>query len=321
MLPALIKALLMSCCLINPGVPAAELPYARQTHIYKTAGGCKIHLTSYRLPGEEVRPVLLWIHGGALMTGHRTNIDEEQLKRYLAAGVVVVSIDYRLAPETKIKGIIEDLRDADRWIRNKGPRLLKIDPSRLAVVGHSAGGYLTLMSGFCLNRRPKALVVFYGYGDIAGEWYSRPSQFYCTNSPLVSKEEAYQAVDGPPLSEGSNNRGLFYLYCRQQGLWPKEVTGYDPDKVPRAYYPYCPVRNVTKDYPPTMLLHGDMDTDVPYQQSVLMAEALEQHQVEHQFITISKGGHGFDQRNGGLKDPANAERFQQVIDFLKRHTE
>jgi dipeptidyl aminopeptidase/acylaminoacyl peptidase len=189
------------------------------------------------------------------------------------------------------------------------------------VVGHSAGGYLTLMSGFCLNPRPKALVAFYGYGDIAGEWYSRPSEFYCTNSPLVSKEEAYQAVDGPPLSEGSNNRGLFYLFCRQQGLWPKEVTGYDPDKQPQAYDPYCPLRNVTRDYPPTLLLHGDKDTDVPYQQSVLMADALERHHVEHQFITVSNGGHGFDQRNGGLKDPDNSSRFQQVIDFLKRHSQ
>jgi hypothetical protein len=45
---------------------AAQLPYARHTYVYKTAGSCKIHLTTYRLSGDGVRPVVLWIHGGAL---------------------------------------------------------------------------------------------------------------------------------------------------------------------------------------------------------------------------------------------------------------
>ena len=298
---------------------AAQLPYDKHTHTYKTVEQCKIHLTTYRMPGEEVRPAILWIHGGALICGHRSNIPEEQLKGYLDAGFVLVSIDYRLAPETKLKAIIEDLRDAAQWLRSNGPRLLKIDPDRLAVVGHSAGGYLTLMSGFCLNPRPRALVAFYGYGDITREWYSRPDPFY-NQEPAVSKEEAYQAVDGRPVSEGSDNRGQFYLYCRQQGLWPWEVAGHDPDKEPRAFDPFCPIRNVTKDCPPTLLLHGNKDTDVPYQQSVDMAEVLKRHGVEHDFITVTNGAHDFDGENGGLKDPANRERFQRVLDFLKHHT-
>jgi dipeptidyl aminopeptidase/acylaminoacyl peptidase len=136
----------------------------------------------------------------------------------------------------------------------------------------------------------------------------------------VSKDEADQAVDGPVLSEGSDKRSMFYLYCRQQGLWPREVTGHDPDREPRAFDPFCPVRNVTKDYPPTMLLHGDRDTDVPYQQSVQMVEELKRHNVEHLFITIPNGEHGFDGGKGWLKDPANIELFQRVLDFLKRHT-
>ena len=299
---------------------AAEMRYAKQTYTYKTVDDCKIRADVYRLPGEEARPAILWIHGGALITGQRGFVPRDQLARYLDAGFALVSIDYRLAPETKVKGIIEDLRDAYGWVRSEGPRSLKIDPDRIAVIGNSAGGYLTLMAGFCLTPRPKALVAFYGYGDIAGEWYSRPDPFYCKR-PAVPKEEAYKAVGGPALSElsGPNNRFRFYLYCRQQGLWPKEVAGHDPDTEPRAFDPFCPVRNVTKDYPPTMLLHGDRDTDVPYQQSVQMAEVLKRNEVEHQFITVTNGGHGFDGANGGLKDPGNAERFERVIDFLKRH--
>jgi acetyl esterase/lipase len=295
------------------------LPYSKRTFVYKQVGQCKIHLTAYRSPGEEVRPVVLWIHGGALIAGHRSNISSDQLKGYLDSGFVVVAIDYRLAPETKLADIIQDVRDAAKWLRSEPARGLKIDPARLAVVGHSAGGYLTLMAGFCLDQRPKALVAFYGYGDIATEWYSRPDSFYNQSEPAVPKEEAYQAVDGPPISEGSNHRFEFYLYCRQQGLWPQEVAGHDPAKEPRAFEPFCPIRNVTKDYPPTMLLHGDKDTDVPYQQSVDMAEALKRSNVECVFVTVKNGGHGFDSARGGLKDPENAERFQRVLQFLKTH--
>jgi acetyl esterase/lipase len=297
------------------------MSYSKQTYTYKTIGDCKIQADVYRMPGEQVRPALLWIHGGALIGGQRTDIRHDQRDRYLDAGFTLVSIDYRLAPETKLKAILEDLRDAHAWLRAEGPRLFRIDPERIAVVGHSAGGYLTLMAGFCLEPRPKALTAFYGYGDIAGEWYSRPDPFY-SRQPAVPKEEAYQAVGGPVLSEGgSSNRFRFYLYCRQQGLWPREVTGHDPDTEPRAFDPFCPLRNVTADYPPTLLLHGDQDTDVPYEQSVLMAEALQQHGVEHLFITVANGGHGFDGGNGGLQDPANAERFAQVLGFLKWHTQ
>jgi hypothetical protein len=39
-------------------------------------------------------------------------------------------------------------------------------------------------------------------------------------------------------------RMQFYLYCRQQGLWPKEVSGFDPVTEAKAFEPYCPVQNV-----------------------------------------------------------------------------
>jgi acetyl esterase/lipase len=259
----------------------------------------------------------LWIHGGALVFGNREVLPPEQLNRYLQLGCAVVSIDYRLAPEAKIKFIIEDLQDAYKWVREKGPELFRIDPERIAVIGHSAGGYLTLMTGFCVSPRPKALVSFYGYGDIAGKWYSRPDPFY-SKEPAVSKDEAYQGVRGSVVSGSlDGKRWRFYLYCRQHGLWPKEVTGHDPDKEPKEFDPFCPVRNVTKDYPPTLLLHGDKDTDVPFEQSVFMSGELERHHVEHELMRMRNLGHGFDSK--GMNDPKIAETFDHVMAFLQKH--
>jgi acetyl esterase/lipase len=287
----------------------------RATYTYKTVGDLRIRADVYRKPGDVPTPAILWLHGGALIMGNRRGLNPVQADKYLDAGYTVVSIDYRLAPQAKLDQIIEDVVDAYKWLRTDGPKLLRIDPNRIAVVGHSAGGYLTLMAGFRFNPRPAALVSFYGYGDIAGEWYSRPDPFY-NRQPAVSKEDAFAAVGTRLISEDQGgNRGRFYLYTRQRGLWPLEVVGHDPDKDPGVFDPFCPVRNVTRDYPPTLLLHGDSDTDVPFEQSVLMAKELARQGVQHELIAMPGRGHGFD---GAMSDPAIATTFDRVLTFLHK---
>ncbi len=305
---------------------SADVELSKKTYTYKTVKDCAIQADVYRLSGDEVRPLILWIHGGALIFSDRGSVKQHQLQRYLQAGYVVVSIDYRLAPEAKLPEIIEDLQDAHRWVREKGPELFRIDPHRVALVGDSAGGYLTLMGGFCLKPRPKALVSFYGYGDITGKWTSRPDPHYLKQD-RIEKEEAYKVVGGKVLS-GSPifPRVIFYNYCRQNGLWPREVAALDPDRESEKLERFCPVRHVTREYPPTLLLHGDKDTDVPFEESVRMAAALKRYQVPHQLIAMKNYDHLFDVFPGGwpskeppteLKDPKVIEAFDAVLAFLK----
>jgi len=266
-----------------------------------------------------VRPIILWLHVGALIFGARSALPVDPMERYVRAGYVVDSADYRLAPETKLPTIIEDLQDAYRWIREQGLELFQGHAERIAVMGHSAGGYLTLMSGFCVAPPPRALVSFYGYGDIVGDWYTRPSAHY-SQVAAITREEAYSVVGGEPLSHSAfGERFRYYLYCRQQGIWPQEVSGHDPTVEPAWFVPYCPLRQVAAHYPPTLLLHGDQDTDVPYQQSVLMAEALRQAGVEHELLTMAGRGHGFDHQGEGLADPMVAGAFERVLSFLRQH--
>ena len=288
-----------------------------ETYSYKTVPGCEICADVYRAAeGPDPTPAIVWIHGGCLMYGSRQGIHPQQLARYVGAGFTVVAIDYRLAPETLLPSIMEDLQDAFRWVRAEGPGLFGIDPQRIAVVGHSAGGYLSLMSGACVTPPPRAIVAFYGYGDIVGDWYSKPDPFYCQQPP-ISREQAYRDIGHLPIAsaQGARAESPIYLYCRQNGLWPTVVAGCDPAENPEAFVPYCPIQNVGPDYPPTLLLHGDQDTDVPYQQSVMMSEALTERDIENKLITMHNMGHGFDGDENVLETAV-----LEVIDFLQAHT-
>jgi acetyl esterase/lipase len=288
------------------------------TCTYKTVGDCRINADIYRYPDSSTSTaVIVYIHGGCLIYGSRKDIHLKQLELYLKAGYTVISIDYRLAPETKLPEIITDLEDAFRWISSTGPDLFSVDPQRIAVVGHSAGGYLALMSGCRVFPRPKAIVSFYGYCDIVGNWYSKPDPFYC-RQPTVSEEASGRHVKGPIVSEPYEGRGKdkFYLYCRQNGLWPLEIGGHDPEKEAPFFIPYCPIQHVAADYPPTLLLHGDLDTDVPYQQSELMDKRLSRYQVRHELITMQGRGHGFDDE---MDDIAVKDAFNKVLAFLDKY--
>jgi acetyl esterase/lipase len=302
-------------------VGAEEPGFVKTTHAYKTVGTLEIQADVYRADDARVRPVVVWLHGGALINGSRNSVPRQLLELCRSNGFVLVSFDYRLAPEVKLPAIIEDVQDALRWLRVQGPKLFHADPERTVVTGGSAGGYLTLMTGFCVKPRPTALVAFWGYGDVDGDWYTKPSAFYRTQVSLVDKEEAFKAVGAKVLTgtEGGSDeqkaRGRYYHYLRQNGLWTVEVTGLDPTKEPRKLDSYCPVRNVSKEYPPTLLIHGTDDTDVPYELSAAMANELGRQHVPHELITVKGAGHGL---SGGDKTLVE-EAHEKALGFIRRH--
>lgn len=297
----------------------SDIPdYQKDTYTYKTVNGCEIQAAVYQLPGDEIRPAILWIHPGGLITGNRDWISSEQAQFYLDAGYTVISIDHRLAPEHKVEAIIEDIEDAYTWVQAEGPSLFNIDADRIAIVGHSAGGYLTLVAGFRLEPQPKALVSFYGYGDISGAWVTQPDSFY-NDRETISKEQAYKTLGEfesaciPKVSD-LDGRFDFYIYTRQQGLWAYEISGYDPEVNSDWFAAYEPIQNISPEYPPTILLQGESDSDVPFEQSVLLVKALQNQGVKYEWITNPGWGHVFDQE--GLGNPAVGDAFDKVIDFL-----
>jgi acetyl esterase/lipase len=294
---------------------ASAAPTQKQTVVYKRVGDLEIKADVYHFTDDRIRPVVVWLHGGALIMGNRGWIDTRVKNEALTNGFVVVSFDYRLAPQTKLPGIIEDLEDCFRWLRREGAIQFHIDPDRIAVMGVSAGGYLTLVSGFRIEPRPRVLVAFYGYGDLIGDWYSTPSKHPRHNKRKITEAEAWQSIKGPEVSDGllRKNASDFYDYCRQTGQWPKLVSGWDSQREPEKYFPYMPVKNVTHGYPPSVLIHGTVDTDVPFELSQMMARQFQKHDVPHQFHVITNAEHGL---YGGSREEID-QAYRKMFEFVK----
>jgi len=292
------------------------------TYTFKRVGALEIKAEVNQAKSDgRPAPVVVWIHGGGLMGGERQrdSADERQLVDLLLAdGITVVSIDYRLAPETKLPSIVEDVEDAFRWVRERGPELFGADPDRIGVVGTSAGGFLTLVAGHRVRPRPVALVSFWGYGEIIGPWFSQPSTRARHNLSKVTESDARRFVSGAPVANAADragSSGAFYQYCRQNGLWPEAVSGWNPTTEKANFIPYMPLENVTPDYPPTLLIHGETDTDVPKEESVMMAAALKQNGVEHRLIIVPGAEHGLKG-----SDPTVIKAMEQAAaDFLRLH--
>src|SRR5262245_9360590 len=115
----------MSCklryamCLVIMMLCAAEArtDARKATYTYKKVGDLEIKSDVYRDEGTERMPVLVWIHGGRLINGGREGVDPRAKDEFPGHGYILISIDYRLAPETKVPELITDIEDAFRWIR------------------------------------------------------------------------------------------------------------------------------------------------------------------------------------------------------------
>lgn len=131
----------------------------------------------------------------------------------------------------------------------------------------------------------------------------------------VPENLAKQLIQAKTISEAPIQRRYgIYLYCRQQGKWIDYVTSWDAKFDKAKLSAYSPVDNIEADFPATLLLHGDADKDVPYQESVNMQKALSNAGITTELITIPNGEHSFD---ANMENPAVIKAFDHVISFLK----
>ena len=124
-----------------PG-PAGDIP----VRVYRPAAA----------PLGDPRPILVWFHGGGWVIGDLDTADVTCRALANATGAIVVSVDYRLAPEHRFPAAVDDCVAALEWVIAHGDELGG-DPSRIAVGGDSAGGNLAAVVS--LAARDKGIAV------------------------------------------------------------------------------------------------------------------------------------------------------------------
>ncbi|PYH44307.1 alpha/beta-hydrolase [Aspergillus saccharolyticus JOP 1030-1] len=142
---------------------AAAETYTKHTHVYKTHHATDIHLDVIVSSGNKelsrtAKPVLLWFHGGYLVTGSRNAIPGWLLHYALSHSWTVVSADYRVLPESTALATREDVIAAYEWVA--GGSLSRLHPGcnadldQIILGGASAGGWCALVTALHFSTRP-----------------------------------------------------------------------------------------------------------------------------------------------------------------------
>lgn len=227
-----------------------------ETHRYGTTGD--LALDFYRAIGRAHAPCVVLIHGGGWDGGSRAEI--AHLNRWLARlGYAVAAIDYRLAPRSVWPAQRDDTLAALAFLKSHAAEL-GLDSTRFVLLGRSAGGNIAEAVAYTA-RDPaiRGVIALYAPADLHFAWrYSREDDV------LKSPQLLRQFLGGPP------------------------------DAAPAAYDGASGYLHVAKTSPPTLLLHGELDTLVWHRQSERLAARLAEHGVPHVFVSFPWATHAFE---------------------------
>jgi len=249
-----------------------------QRHVFDPEHGLELEV--YGPFDGSPRPLVIAIHGGSWNSGDYTQLPA--INHYLAGrGYAVAAITYRLAPEHTFPKQRDDVLTAIAWLKENADRF-GIDPTRIALLGRSAGGQLAVLSGYVADDPAiKGVVSYYGPMDMNYAW-THPT------NPLV--------IDTPTtLSE--------YL-------------GGTPDEVPDQFRDASPWGLVTSKTPPTLLIHGVRDELVFYVQTERLQAKLAEEGVQHLVVTLPWATHGLEANPTGPSGQISTwavERFLATV--------
>ena len=143
---------------VPPLPPPAPQPFER--HIPGPTGAPDLRLVIVDpAPGTKGRPAFLSIHGGGFVSGTAGQFNPVLQTVAQHCGCLVVSVDYRLAPETHFPGSLEDNYTALRWLYKNSDEL-GVDRKRIAIGGESAGGSHAALLAIAARDRHEIPILF-----------------------------------------------------------------------------------------------------------------------------------------------------------------
>lgn len=234
-------------------------------------------------------PVVIIVHGGAWITGDKATSASLAIQPGLTKrGLLVVSINYRLAPAFHWPAMVEDAKCAVRSLRAHASEY-NLDPNRIAIEGDSVGGQIALLVGLTdqtvgwdvgpyldYSSQVQAVVDFFGPTDLTD------SSLY----DLVSKR----------------GKNAFY-----------DLSYNSPELIKAS-----PITYVKRDAPPIFIAHGNLDLTVRFAQSQLFYDKMKALGAPIQLVEMKNGVHSFGEVYYQVS-PSYDEVYAMSVDFLANH--
>ncbi|SFH63050.1 alpha/beta hydrolase [Planctomicrobium piriforme] len=229
-------------------------------------------------------PALVFIHGGGWVGGDREAF-LPLIVQFSQAGIVCLTVDYRLAPQHRFPAQLEDVKCAVRWLRANAEKY-HVDPQRIAAFGASAGAHLAALLGTT-------------NGDARWEGSGGNADQSSSVCAVVGLSGAYDLT----LGYENSVKQSFFEGRSVRGMLESFLGGKPADKGD-AYRSASPVEHVQATTPPMILVHGTADTLVPIEQSEVMEQKLKAAGVDVEFFRLEGGTHssfGKDAQQSMLK--------------------
>ncbi len=237
-----------------------------------------LSLDLYRpFQANEAYPLVIVIHGGSWKSGTRKEFTP--LNEYLAArGYAVASIDYRLAPNTAFPGQRQDVNAAIHFLTEHA-KDLGVDPSRIVLLGRSAGGQIALWSAYQGSTDViRGVISVYAPADMEFA-YSKPG------NPLVI-----------------NSRQILEDYM-----------GGPPSRFPDGYRRASAVVAAGAASPPTLLIHGLRDELVWPNHAFHLSARLKELGRPYYFLALPWATHGCDYHFDGPSGQIMTYAIEQFL--------
>ncbi len=255
---------------------------------YAGVGDAALRLDIHLPGGAGPHPLIVWVHGGAWRAGSRKDMP---LGGLVARGFAVASVDYRLSTVAPFPAQVHDIKAAIRFLRAHAGEY-GFDARRFAVAGSSAGGHLAALTG-----------TSNGSAELEGEVGAHQDQ----SSDVQAIVSFFGASNLQTILGQSTPHGLSVRVPALQLL-----LGGQPDAKPALAKLASPVAHAGPRVPPLLLIHGDADPQMPFEQSRELEAAYRQAGRPVRFVAMHGSVHGG-------REFFDEERLAVVEKFLREH--
>ncbi len=248
--------------------------------VYGHKAGMALTLDVFRPASPNGASVLNMVSGGWVSRWRDPEQAQAGYQALLDQGFTVFAIRHGSSPRFNVPEAYADVTRAVRYVRLHAPHF-GLDAERIGVYGGSAGGHLSLMLGLNSDEGdPNA-------ADEVLRHSSRVAAVVANYPPVDLRPRATPSERFPATIP---DRSLFFAGGVVPGAAERFVA---IDVEDEAGASVSPILFVTPDDPPTLLIHGDADALVDFNNSELMQAALMASGVETGLVVIEGAGHGF----------------------------